>query len=262
MKYCTQCNKQFETHGSFCPKCGNKLAEVERTMYCPNCGKQVATGISFCDSCGAKLDNDSTSTSYMVVNPEMKMQRQQNNRRYLFAGVAVLIIALLGGSGYFWLKRQNDTVAEPAYSNSTNSESSIKLMNLLPEPLLNILGIKKQEIETAKKPEQQSDAAVQKIPSQTQTGNVIPVVPPPPVSPQPPVPPVNGKSGFNRGNSSAYIRGTDVRIRTGPGLTYDIMGHFNNGEQVMIVEVLEGWYKVRRTDNSVGYVSSQFCIRN
>jgi hypothetical protein len=65
--------------------------------------------------------------------------------------------------------------------------------------------------------------------------------------------PVSGNTGL--------ITGVDVRIRAGAGTDTAILGYFDKGERVAILQTVEGWYKVRRYNGSVGWVSSDFCAR-
>ena len=262
MKYCTQCNKQFNTPGNFCPQCGNPLSEMKASVFCPNCGKKLEVGMKFCDSCGTMING---SQSHGNGISGQIMQPLQSNRKYFFAGVAVVLIVLLSGAGYYFFSDYNNSGSDlVGNSNSLASEFRNKIIEVLPDPFVNLLGIKKEEIETDKKAEYSNNESTQQVTVQAQTEKTITVSPTvPPSAPPPPFPPYNnGNAVVNQNNNGAYIRGTDVRMRSGPSLTYDIMGHFNNGEQVTILEAQEGWYKVRRADNSIGFVSSQFCIRN
>lgn len=60
---------------------------------------------------------------------------------------------------------------------------------------------------------------------------------------------------------TAYISGTEVRMRTAPNTNSSIMGYFNNQEVVEIIDDSGNWYKVRRSNGDVGWVSGQFCKR-
>ena len=55
------------------------------------------------------------------------------------------------------------------------------------------------------------------------------------------------------------IKGTDVRMRSSAGLNSKILGYFNNGEIVTVLEIHEGWYKISRSNGQEGWVSSDFC---
>ena len=39
----------------------------------------------------------------------------------------------------------------------------------------------------------------------------------------------------------------------------EIIGYFNKGERVSILDSSNGWYKVRRSDNSIGWVMGDYC---
>lgn len=55
MRFCKNCNTEYET-GKFCKKCGGELVEkVEETLVCPNCGKTLDPGTKFCPECGTKV---------------------------------------------------------------------------------------------------------------------------------------------------------------------------------------------------------------
>lgn len=70
----------------------------------------------------------------------------------------------------------------------------------------------------------------------------------------------NGISAFT-GNGEGTITGTEVRMRKGPGTNYEVLGSFEKGEKVAILETGSGWYKVRRKTNEEGWVSADFCSR-
>ena len=56
------------------------------------------------------------------------------------------------------------------------------------------------------------------------------------------------------------ITGTEVRIRAAAGKTGQILGHFEKGENVTVLEVAEGWTKVKRNNGQIGWVSNDYCI--
>ena len=55
------------------------------------------------------------------------------------------------------------------------------------------------------------------------------------------------------------IVATEVRMRKSWNTQSDILGYFNKGEKVTILDTKEGWHKVKRSDGSVGWVSGRFC---
>ncbi len=60
-------------------------------------------------------------------------------------------------------------------------------------------------------------------------------------------------------HNSGVITGTEVRMRANPNKNANILGYFEKGETVDIIEVRPEWVKVRRTNGAVGWVSDQFC---
>ena len=58
------------------------------------------------------------------------------------------------------------------------------------------------------------------------------------------------------------ITGTEVRMRGGPGTEYKILGAFEKGETVEILEDGNGWFKVRRKNGETGWVSADFCKKS
>lgn len=58
----------------------------------------------------------------------------------------------------------------------------------------------------------------------------------------------------------AHITGTEVRMRDGAGTNNAILGYFDKGESVDVLEIQTGWMKVRRSNGSEGWVSDKFCV--
>lgn len=69
---------------------------------------------------------------------------------------------------------------------------------------------------------------------------------------------ISGQSNIRTG----IITGTEVRIRSGTGTNTDILGYFEKGEQVTILEVQEKWSKVQRSNGQIGWVSNDFCDKH
>lgn len=73
-------------------------------------------------------------------------------------------------------------------------------------------------------------------------------------------------SGDSSSSSTGTITGTDVRMRASYSTDSDVLGYFDNGETVTILDdVTSGgqrWLKVQRSDGSVGWVSADFCVEN
>lgn len=64
-------------------------------------------------------------------------------------------------------------------------------------------------------------------------------------------------------SGSGVITGTEVRMRSGAGTDYNVIGAFDNGETVQVLGSAQAdgatWYKVQRSDGSTGWVSADYC---
>ena len=66
-------------------------------------------------------------------------------------------------------------------------------------------------------------------------------------------------TGNSTSKGTGVITATEVRMRQYNNINSEIIGYFNKGERVTILDSNSGWYKVRRSDNSIGWVSGDFC---
>ncbi|MBR2715614.1 MAG: SH3 domain-containing protein [Ruminococcus sp.] len=70
---------------------------------------------------------------------------------------------------------------------------------------------------------------------------------------------LNCSSGSSSSSTSYYINGSDVRIRKGPGTSYDIIDELSYGTTITIVEKTNSsWYRVKLSDGTLGYVSTDY----
>lgn len=197
MKYCSRCNKQIETPGSFCPQCGNKLSEIASVKFCPNCGKKLTSEARFCDGCGTNVNNENASNGITAQNYMSSMgEPKQKKPIILVVCIAVLLIAMLGGAGYYLSKSFDVSIAE--YRN--------KVVQVLPQPIQKVLGLENTTEEQVKQRGDGNSGRTQnaKLPNvsisynaQTQTNNGTPDIVNskrpvnPPFTAQPENPPVN-----------------------------------------------------------------------
>lgn len=65
--------------------------------------------------------------------------------------------------------------------------------------------------------------------------------------------------GSVNSGQTGIITATEVRMRQYNNTNSEILGYFNKGERVTILSNVAGWYKVRRSDNSIGWVLGDFC---
>lgn len=229
MKFCARCNKQFNTPGNFCPQCGNKLSEIASVKFCPACGKKLTADAKFCDGCGTNVNNENASNGIAAQNniPSMGEPKQKKSIIPVIC-IAVLLIAMLGGAGYYFSKKFDVSIAE--YRN--------KVVQVFPEPFLKILGLEKNtegEVkqgnnansgsnQDAKFPNDNIQYNVQSPSNSGTTGvanSATPVNPPltaqpanPPVNnalPSSSAPSVNGNGSLNQ-NSNGTVNARDTFI--------------------------------------------------
>ena len=63
MKFCPNCNVEYEDKFAFCHHCGRKLQEKIEQNFCPYCGNKVETDGEFCPFCGNSLkETEAVST--------------------------------------------------------------------------------------------------------------------------------------------------------------------------------------------------------
>ena len=193
MKYCSKCNKQFNTTGNFCPQCGNQLAEAASTTFCPNCGRKLADGVRFCDGCGANIIGNMQNGMATQNNTVQTGMQRKKNSKFLLVGVAAVLIAAIGGAGYYFSNRYDKPVSEIVTEKLKFTEYRNKIVGLIPEPVLNVLGIEKRDNGNEK---QEINAgtdntvnANQMQSNQGQTGGVTPNTPVDPTPSQPQIPP-------------------------------------------------------------------------
>ena len=78
--------------------------------------------------------------------------------------------------------------------------------------------------------------------------------------------PVSG-SGLKAGSAKVINGGNGVRVRSGPGTTYDILATIPNGGSVKIVESAgDGWYKITFSAvggaTTTGYMKGEYLANN
>ena len=56
MRFCPNCNLEFDDRYAFCHQCGDKLQEKIEQNFCPYCGNQIETDGVFCPFCGNSLE--------------------------------------------------------------------------------------------------------------------------------------------------------------------------------------------------------------
>lgn len=82
-----------------------------------------------------------------------------------------------------------------------------------------------------------------------------PPAPPPP----PPTATVTNTAPQTPQYKTGHVIGTEVRVRSGPGTQYEIIGEFAYGEAVTVLEIQSEWNKVQRNNGQVGWIKGQYC---
>ena len=60
------------------------------------------------------------------------------------------------------------------------------------------------------------------------------------------------------GKKYGMVTGTEVRMRKGPGTDTEIIGEFQKGTRLEILEKKGNWYKVVNTNTFIGWISGDF----
>lgn len=58
MRICDKCQLEYDDKFTYCQKCGNKLNVKEEKKICSNCGKEIETDGEFCPFCGEIIKGD------------------------------------------------------------------------------------------------------------------------------------------------------------------------------------------------------------
>lgn len=64
-------------------------------------------------------------------------------------------------------------------------------------------------------------------------------------------------SSISNSNSSGIVTATILNVRSGPGITYKILGGLSKGRKVSIISSTGDWHKISY-NNSTGYVSKKY----
>ncbi len=83
MKFCSNCQLEYDDKFSFCQKCGGKLDVKEEKKICSSCGKDILIDDDFCPFCGAtlkdKLQTNKTITSVIGKSPKGDEGKYRNS---------------------------------------------------------------------------------------------------------------------------------------------------------------------------------------
>lgn len=107
---CKYCNADIEQDAQFCTNCGKDLSKFER---CVNCGELLDRDTVFCPYCGTEQskknevnEQNEHQDSLQESQPEVVDDTQQSNegkssKKWIWAVIAVVLLAIIGGGAYF-----------------------------------------------------------------------------------------------------------------------------------------------------------------
>ena len=71
----------------------------------------------------------------------------------------------------------------------------------------------------------------------------------------------SSSGGTSTTGESGTVTGNGVRVRSGPGTGYNVMGYMNSGNTVTILGEESGWYKITY-NGQTGYISADYVKKN
>ncbi len=85
MKYCQNCELEYDDKFSFCKKCGSKLEVKEEKKACSKCGKELSAESGFCPFCGTEVKQNKTNVENSIsldndnVSKDESINTNKNN---------------------------------------------------------------------------------------------------------------------------------------------------------------------------------------
>ncbi|MBO6186234.1 MAG: SEL1-like repeat protein [Chryseobacterium sp.] len=73
MKFCPNCQKDFDDKFIFCHYCGGKLQEKIKLIFCPYCGNKIETDGQFCPYCGNILNGSEVTSCLLQGEEELRL---------------------------------------------------------------------------------------------------------------------------------------------------------------------------------------------
>lgn len=73
MKYCPNCQKDFDDEFIFCHYCGEKLQDKNPKLFCPYCGNKIDADDGYCPHCGKDLIGIHESNSRLQGEEELRL---------------------------------------------------------------------------------------------------------------------------------------------------------------------------------------------
>lgn len=103
---CKYCNAEVQPNARFCTSCGGDLSKFDK---CVSCGEFIDKGESTCPHCGTE-------------QPQHVQPPKGNSKMWLWIIVAILLLGILGGGGYYFLSNKDKS---PSFVQETDSIAEI-----------------------------------------------------------------------------------------------------------------------------------------
>ena len=96
MKYCQNCELEYDDKFSFCKKCGSKLEVKEEKKACSKCGKELSAESGFCPFCGTEVKQNKTNVenSISLDNKSLKSGTPCNSSPVIAAHLPIKIFPI------------------------------------------------------------------------------------------------------------------------------------------------------------------------
>ena len=203
--------------------------------FCPKCKFKYDENYSFCKKCGEKLIFSNDFIRKNSVNNNLKSNKNVDFKHFYYAFLILLLLVIIGFGFYYFNNSHNvDFKSESKNVGSINSlpKESINMkdnVNILNRVDLNLPLKNNEENKSA-------DNAINNYFNKIE---------------------FSSQNSVGVKDSFAFISGQDVRFRKTPN--GEVIGSFNRGDKVTILDRTGNWYNIRRSDGVVGYVSVDYC---
>ncbi len=196
--------------------------------FCAKCGTQLNDGVAFCPKCGQPTQGAVSHNNPSPVNQPPIMNKPVIPPQH--AG------------------NMNNGYAPPHITTTNNSSNNSGLYIILAVIAIAVVAVGAYFILF-----NSGDSSSKPANSKTQTVQETDIN-----KSQPANKPADVKK-TEASHNTGVITGTEVRMRANPGTNSNIIGYFDRGEKVEILNVQSDWIQVKRSNGAVGWVSAKFC---
>ncbi|WP_294519088.1 SH3 domain-containing protein [uncultured Anaerovibrio sp.] len=206
--------------------------------FCAKCGTQLNDGVAFCPKCGQPTQGAVSHNNPSPVNQPPINQPPVNQPPIMNKPVIPPQHAGNMNNGY----------APPHITTTNNSSNNSGLYIILAVIAIAVVAVGAYFILF-----NSGDGSSKPANSKTQTVQETDIN-----KSQPANKPADVKK-TEASHNTGVITGTEVRMRANPGTNSNIIGYFDRGEKVEILNVQSDWIQVKRSNGAVGWVSAKFC---